>query len=520
MQSVMSRGAAAIDAMGLGATLDAESTRRRALARAIRKPPLFALADSPRAAQIGKRGWFAQRRRARRAARALRRGAAADNDEISSAVAEETEEDGASAAALPPPRLPDPEVLTAATRRSPLARIAPDRVCFVTMLACISGRDFAALALCSRFWRARGEEKELANPLWQYYHYHEFVQRMFAEEAIKYAAAGGGRGVPGLIRSLRHRQAAKPRSIWEYLQRSAAAEQQRRLAAAEEEAAAATAAALVPPGTREEASARSESNPNDAGGARSRWLALRLATVRSGGALEMVATTTSEPALGHGVDRKGRYRRAYRRKIRKRYHSRVGPALAAKVKGERSCRGMCRATYLCAVIGANHLLGGALSLCLLALAPVCFVAQLVARDSYGVTDADPLGRGAWIWLVFIWIPTLLWALIFVLFYANRLASFCCFYCHWSRFDEADAYVPSFSNAPIAVAIDSALGVDRSSGMNGDKGAQPVPMIFDSLLWGAPDFNFDASESSDCDPLRAVVKSRAMNVARYLAPPRD
>ena len=229
------QAAAAIDAMGLGATLGT--------------------VEAP--ARSGKRQWFARARRAKRAAQraatfaALVRsigfhddgGAAADSEGDDADAEDVSDAGGASALPPPPPPpplqlLPDAEELTAATLRSPLARIAPDRICFVTMLACVSGRDLAALTLCSRFWRARGEDKELTTPLWQYYHYHEFVQRVFAEDRRRRN-----------ISHMRHRQVVKPRSIWEYLRRNAAQRLAAERAAFEAEEAAARHATAAARGT-------------------------------------------------------------------------------------------------------------------------------------------------------------------------------------------------------------------------------------------------------------------------------
>ena len=169
------------------------------------------------------------------------------------------------------------------------------------------------------------------------------------------------------------------------------------------------------------------------------------------------------------------------------------------MKGERDCRGVCRGAYVRTVICANHIGGAAIAFCILALAPVCFLAQLVARDSYGVVDADPFGRSAWVWLLFLLIPMLIWVGIFALFCANRLASYCFFFCHNERITSA-AYLPDYRNAPMTVAIDSAVGFDHrenGGGGVGDKGPQAVPMLADTLLWGAGDFIPDSGDSSDC-----------------------
>ena len=183
--------------------------------------------------------------------------------------------------------------------------------------------------------------------------------------------------------------------------------------------------------------------------------------------------------------------------MRKRKHKEKRPFLERKVKGERGCRGVCRGAYISTVICVNHIGGVAIAFCILALAPVCFLAQLVARDSYGVVDADPFGRSAWVWLLFLWIPTLIWVGIFALFCANRLTSYCCFYCHHQRMTD-NVYLPEYRNAPMTVAIDSAVGFDQYSnggGGIGDKGPQAVPMLADTLLWGAGDFNPDSGDSS-------------------------
>ena len=50
----------------------------------------------------------------------------------------------------------------------PLAALVPDRVCYITLLAGMSGVDLIMLSMSSSWWQQRVRDREMMIPLWRY----------------------------------------------------------------------------------------------------------------------------------------------------------------------------------------------------------------------------------------------------------------------------------------------------------------------------------------------------------------
>jgi hypothetical protein len=220
-----------------------------------------------------------------------------------------------------------------------LATLVPDRVCYITLLAGMSGRDLIMLSMSSSWWQKRVEDRAMMIPLWRYYHFHEFA-----------VPHGDGRPPSG------GDAFSFVGSLWRFVTRNALQQHEFEQSAQMER----RRALLAPQPTSREYDAAVMGNrprPRDA----------------DASPLARLPRVTQPPTSLWRVE--ARYRRAFVRQLRAQRHARMGPSLARQRDKEALGQGCARFSWLFFVGAINY--GGCVVAPTLCLASaVVFIGQI------------------------------------------------------------------------------------------------------------------------------------------------